>query len=67
MAKYTINAVDSESPSKWMDLCTSVRPIAQDDGRCVYEAETADAAALEAALEADDDVRRYEDITPEAG
>lgn len=62
MATYTINAVDSETQSAWMRLVTSLVSGAQDSGYCRYTVTTDDAAALEAALEADDGVVEYRAI-----
>lgn len=61
---YSVNATDSESPAAWMDLpcVTSVIPGNQDSGLCRYRVETTDAAALEAALDADDDVIAYKAV-----
>lgn len=59
-ATYSINAIDSDSPSPWMDLCLRVTPGVQDSGRCRYEVAATDAVALETALEDDDNVLEYE-------
>ncbi len=61
---YVVQAIDSEDPSGWMDAdgVVSVRPGEQDSGRVNYRVVTTDPEALEAALDADDDVLRYEEV-----
>ena len=58
---YALNMIDSNEPAAWMgaEHVVSCVPGAQDSGKCVFVVETTDAAALEAALEADDDVIGY--------
>jgi hypothetical protein len=60
MTHYIVTANDSDQPSAWMDLCAALRPANQDSGRCSYFVSTSNAAALEAALDNDDDVIAYE-------
>ena len=62
MATYTLNMIDSDKPASWMlaDYVTDCRPLAQDSGRCAFRVVTSDPKALEAALDADDDVLEYE-------
>jgi len=58
---YSVQMTDSETPAVWMSLPGVVcRPGAQDSGRVRYTVETPDAASLESALNADDDVISYE-------
>lgn len=59
---YTVNMIDSDKPAAWMGLpsTVAVRPGAQDSGRVRYAVDTTDASALEAALDADDDVLEYD-------
>jgi hypothetical protein len=58
---YHVNMIDSDTPATWMGLPCVVRltPGPQDSGRCGYTVETTDPTALEAALDADDDVIEY--------
>jgi len=61
IVEYSVNARDSETPAPWMSApgVTRVQPGAQDSGRCRFAVWTTDPSALEAALEADDDVLVY--------
>ena len=59
-ATYTINLTDSEQTPAWMALCATATPGAQDSGRVRYTVTTEQPDALEAALDADDDVLEYE-------
>lgn len=59
---YSINCNDSDRTPAWMDLAKTARPGPQDSGRCAWTVTTIDATALEAALDADDDVIKYEAI-----
>lgn len=63
---YSVQMTDSETAAAWMGAAyvTSVRPGTQDSGRVRMIVETTDAAALEAALEADNDVLSYDEIAP---
>lgn len=56
---YIVNTIDSEIAPEWMNVATEVTPGAQDSGRCRFAVETSDPAALEAALDADDEVIEY--------
>jgi hypothetical protein len=59
---YTVNTIDTDARQAWMDTPGIVRYAAgaQDSGRCRFDVETTDAAALESALNADADVIDYE-------
>lgn len=61
---YSVQMTDSETAAAWMGAASSVRPGTQDSGRVRMIVETTDAAALEAALEADDMVLSYDEVAP---
>jgi hypothetical protein len=68
IVKYTVNMNDSEEPYFWMGLScvVSFQVGAQDSGRCRFTVETKDAAALELALDDDDDCIEYAEVAEEA-
>lgn len=60
---YTINAIDSDSPPEWLDLCKSATPGPQDSGRCRWTVTIAarHADRLERRLDQDDSVVSYDE------
>lgn len=64
-AIYSIQMTDSETPAAWMSLCKTATPGNQDSGRVRYIVTTEQPEALEAALDADDDVIQYAEATEE--
>jgi hypothetical protein len=59
LTAYSINVADSDTAPAWLALCATVAMGAQDSGRQRMTVTTAQPAALEAALAADDTVIEY--------
>lgn len=59
MATYTITMADNDTQSKWFRMCSAVVPVSQDSGLVTLRVDTERGLDLEAALDADDDVRSY--------
>ena len=59
LTAYSINVTDSDAAPAWLALCATVAMGAQDSGRQRMTVTTAQPAALEAALAADDTVIEY--------